>query len=112
MLSRVSDASGVTRVVASASTEGWGRESCRDVVSTAKFARPISRAAPLVRRLKAAFAAPGLQVAVDGKLVWSRVCGYTDVGPDDETAPTAPVQSLPSRDVQIEHQHCSGSDRR
>ncbi len=63
--------------------------SCRDVVSTAKFAGPISRAAPLVRRMKAAFGAPGLQVAVavDGKLVWSRVCGYADVARRTPTRP-------------------------
>ena len=79
-----------TRVEAHASTEAWGRESCRDVVSTAKFARPITRAAPLVRRMKAAFAAPGLQVAVavDGKVVWSRVCGYADVA---RLTPTRPA---------------------
>jgi serine beta-lactamase-like protein LACTB len=69
--------------------EAWGKESCRDVVSTAKFARPISRAAPLVSRMKAAFAAPGLHVAVavDGKLVWSRVCGYADVARRRPTSP-------------------------
>ena len=81
---------GATRVEAKASTHAWGRESCRDVVSTAKFARPISRAAPLVRRMQAAFAAPGLQVAVavDGKLVWSRVCGYANVARRTPTKPT------------------------
>ena len=67
-----------TQVGAKASTEAWGKQSCRDVVSTAKFAGPIGRAAPLVKRMKAAFAAPGLQVAVavDGDVVWSE-CAAT-----------------------------------
>jgi CubicO group peptidase (beta-lactamase class C family) len=79
-----------TRVDAHPRTEAWSTESCRDVVSTAKFARPIARAGPLVRRMKAAFAAPGLQVAVavDGKLVWSRVCGYANVARRTPTRPT------------------------
>ena len=85
----VAVAYGITRVEAKASAHAWGRESCRDVVSTAKFARAISRAAPLVKRMKAAFAAPGLQVAVavDGKIVWSRVCGYADVARRTPTGP-------------------------
>ena len=78
-----------TQVGANASAEAWGKQSCRDVVSTAKFAGPIGRAAPLVKRMKAAFAAPGLQVAVavDGDVVWSRVCGYADVTRRRPTGP-------------------------
>ena len=39
--------------------------------------------------MQTAFAAPGLQVAVavDGKLVWSRVCGYADVARHRPTGP-------------------------
>jgi CubicO group peptidase (beta-lactamase class C family) len=86
----VAVAYGVTQVEAHTRTEAGGKESCRDIVTTARFARPINRGAPLVRRMKAAFAAPGLQVAVaiDGKLVWSRVCGYADVGRRAPTRPT------------------------
>ncbi len=78
-----------TQVGAKASAEAWGKQSCRDVVSTAKFAGPIGRATPLVKRMKAAFAAPGLQVAVavDGDVVWSRVCGYADVTRRRPTGP-------------------------
>ena len=85
----VAVATGVMRVEAGGSTEAWGRNSCRDVLSTAKFAGPIRRAAPLVSRMKASFAAPGLQVAVavDGRLVWSRVCGYADVARGTPTRP-------------------------
>ena len=36
-----------TQVGAKASTEAWGIQSCRNVVSTAKFAGPIGRAARL-----------------------------------------------------------------
>ena len=85
----VAVATGVMRVEAGGSTEAWGRKSCRDVLSTAKFAGQIRRAAPLVSRMKASFAAPGLQVAVavDGRLVWSRVCGYADVARRTPTRP-------------------------
>lgn len=71
---------GFTRGTTSAHAPPWRHDSCRDVVSASRFARPIARARPLVSRLKAAFGAPGLQVAVavDGKVVWSRVCGFAD----------------------------------
>jgi serine beta-lactamase-like protein LACTB len=81
---------GLTRVEPQSRSQAWRKESCRDVVSTAKFERPIGSAAPLVSRMKTAFAAPGLQVAVavDGRLVWSRVCGYADVARRTPTRPT------------------------
>ena len=42
-----------------------------------------------MKQMKAAFAAPGLQVAVavDGDVVWSRVCGYADVTRRRPTGP-------------------------
>ena len=63
------------------STAPWSAASCRDTVSTPRFAGPIAAARPLVSRLKSAFAAPGLQVAVavDGTVVWSRLCGFADL---------------------------------
>src|SRR5687768_3973722 len=59
----------------------WTAESCRDAVSAPRYAGPIAAARPLVSRLKSAFAAPGLQiaVAVDGTVVWSRLCGFADL---------------------------------
>jgi CubicO group peptidase (beta-lactamase class C family) len=85
----VAVADGVTRDAADTRAEAWDAASCRDVVSTARFAGAANRAAPLVSRMKAAFAAPGLQVAVavDGKVVWSRVCGYADVARRVRTGP-------------------------
>jgi serine beta-lactamase-like protein LACTB, mitochondrial len=71
---------GFTRGTTSAQAPQWRNDSCRDVVAASRFARPIARAQPLVSRMKSAFGAPGLQVAVavDGKVVWSRVCGLAD----------------------------------
>jgi len=68
----------------------WAKNSCRDAVAAAEFARPIGRARPLVARMKTAFGAPGLQlaVAVDGKIVWSRVCGLADVARSTATTRT------------------------
>jgi CubicO group peptidase (beta-lactamase class C family) len=53
---------------------------CRDWVAARTYAKEIAAARPLVRRLKRAFAAPGLSIAVaaDGKLVWSESCGFAD----------------------------------
>jgi serine beta-lactamase-like protein LACTB, mitochondrial len=74
---------------APADADAWGRESCRDVVAAGKYAGPIKRAAPLVSRMKKAFAAPGLQVAVavDGRIVWLRVCGFANVARRTPTSP-------------------------
>ena len=53
---------------------------CRDWVSSPEFEAQIAAARPLVARMKSAFAAPGLGVAVaaDGKVVWSSTCGFAD----------------------------------
>jgi hypothetical protein len=40
-------------------------------------------------------------------MVAARAAGQLAFAADDETAPTALVQSFPSRDVQIELQHCT-----
>ena len=59
----------------------WTAQSCQAVVVHPRFAAPVRAARRLVPRMKKAFAAPGLQmaVAVDGKVVWSEVCGFADV---------------------------------
>ena len=59
----------------------WAGESCKAVVLEPRFAAPARAARRLVPRMKRAFGAPGLQmsVAVDGKVVWSEVCGFADV---------------------------------
>jgi serine beta-lactamase-like protein LACTB, mitochondrial len=53
---------------------------CRDWLSASSFKHQIAAARPLVARLKSAFAAPGVAVAVaaDGKLVWSSTCGFAN----------------------------------
>jgi CubicO group peptidase (beta-lactamase class C family) len=59
----------------------WTKQSCKAVVLNPRFAAPVRAVRRLVPRMKEAFAAPGLQmaVAVDGKVVWSEVCGFADV---------------------------------
>ena len=54
---------------------------CRDWVAAPAYRRPIAAARMLVPKMKRAFAAPGLSVAVaaDGKLVWSESCGFADL---------------------------------
>jgi serine beta-lactamase-like protein LACTB, mitochondrial len=54
---------------------------CRDWIAAREYAKEIAAARPLVLRMKRAFAAPGLAVAVaaDGKLVWSETCGFADL---------------------------------
>jgi serine beta-lactamase-like protein LACTB, mitochondrial len=56
-----------------------GRE-CREWVAAAPYRREIASARKLVPRMKRAFAAPGLSIAIaaDGKLVWSESCGFAD----------------------------------
>jgi CubicO group peptidase (beta-lactamase class C family) len=80
-LAVMAGAAGLFAAVGREAPPAWRADSCRDAVTTPKFAGPIARARPQVSRLKSAFAAPGLQVAVavDGELVWSRVCGFADV---------------------------------
>ena len=54
---------------------------CREWLAAQGYAREIAAVKPLVPRMKRAFAAPGLSVAIaaDGKLVWSESCGLADV---------------------------------
>ena len=54
---------------------------CRDWVEASAYRGPIAAARMLVPKMKRAFAAPGLSVAVaaDGKLVWSESCGFADL---------------------------------
>ena len=81
---------GLTRGETSSQASRWHGDSCRDAVADSRFARPIASARPLVDRMKAAFAAPGLQVAVavEGKVVWSRFCGFSDVANRTPTTAT------------------------
>lgn len=53
---------------------------CRDWVAARTYAKEITAVRPLVQKMKRAFAAPGLSVAVaaNGKLVWSESCGFAD----------------------------------
>ena len=53
---------------------------CRDWVVARRSRREIASARRLVPRMKRAFAAPGLSIAIaaDGKLVWSESCGFAD----------------------------------
>lgn len=55
---------------------------CRYWVTTRAYARETAAVQPLVSRMKRAFAAPGISVAIaaDGKLVWSASCGFADLG--------------------------------
>lgn len=54
---------------------------CRDWVIAKEYAKEIATVRPLVAKMKRAFAAPGLSVAIaaDGRLVWSESCGLADV---------------------------------
>jgi serine beta-lactamase-like protein LACTB len=54
---------------------------CRDWVTTRAYARETAAVRPLVSRMKRAFGAPGISVAIaaDGKLVWSASCGFADL---------------------------------
>jgi serine beta-lactamase-like protein LACTB len=51
---------------------------CRDWIAARAYAKEIAAVRPLVARMKRAFGAPGLAVAVaaDGRLVWSETCGF------------------------------------
>jgi serine beta-lactamase-like protein LACTB len=53
---------------------------CREWLAARPYRREIAVVRKLVPRMKRAFAAPGLSVAVaaDGKLVWSESCGFAD----------------------------------
>jgi serine beta-lactamase-like protein LACTB len=54
---------------------------CRDWVAAQAYRAEIRSVRGLVPRMKRAFAAPGLSIAIaaDGKLVWSQSCGFADV---------------------------------
>jgi serine beta-lactamase-like protein LACTB len=54
---------------------------CRDWVVAKTYRREIASVRPLVGKMKRAFAAPGLSVAIaaDGRLIWSQSCGFADV---------------------------------
>ena len=54
---------------------------CREWIVDARYRAEIDRVRPLVPKMKRAFAAPGLSVAIaaDGKLVWSESCGFADL---------------------------------
>ena len=53
---------------------------CREWFAAKPYRREIASARKLVPRMKRAFAAPGLSIAIaaDGKLVWSESCGFAD----------------------------------
>jgi CubicO group peptidase (beta-lactamase class C family) len=55
--------------------------SCRDWLADPAYRTEINSARALVARMKRAFAAPGLSVAVaaDERLVWSESCGFADI---------------------------------
>jgi CubicO group peptidase (beta-lactamase class C family) len=55
---------------------------CREWFAAKPYRREIASARKLVPRMKRAFAAPGLSIAIaaDGKLVWSESCGFADRG--------------------------------
>jgi serine beta-lactamase-like protein LACTB len=55
---------------------------CREWVAAKPYRREIARARKLIPRMKRAFAAPGLSVAIaaEGRLVWSESCGFADRG--------------------------------
>jgi serine beta-lactamase-like protein LACTB len=55
---------------------------CTDWLVDPRYRAQVDRVRPLVRRMKRAFAAPGLSVAVAvrGKLVWGAGCGLADRG--------------------------------
>jgi serine beta-lactamase-like protein LACTB, mitochondrial len=60
--------------------EGKAAGACRDWIAARGFAKEIAAVRPLVLRMKRAFGAPGLAVAVaaGGRLVWSETCGFAD----------------------------------
>lgn len=53
---------------------------CREWVAAKAYRREIASVRKLVPRMKRAFAAPGLSIAIaaNGKLVWSESCGLAD----------------------------------
>jgi serine beta-lactamase-like protein LACTB, mitochondrial len=76
---------GLAVVVSATACGGSPREAvagtCREWVAAPAYAPEIAQARPLVARMRRAFAAPGLSVAVgaNGTLVWSESCGWADL---------------------------------
>jgi serine beta-lactamase-like protein LACTB, mitochondrial len=64
------------------SSAGERAGQCREWLAARPYRREIAGARRLVLRMKRAFAAPGLSIAIaaDGKLVWSESCGFSDRG--------------------------------
>jgi serine beta-lactamase-like protein LACTB len=62
------------------SAEGEAADGCREWLVAREYVKEIAAVRPLVLRMKRAFAAPGLGVAIGarGKLVWSQTCGFAD----------------------------------
>jgi serine beta-lactamase-like protein LACTB, mitochondrial len=60
--------------------EGKPAGACRHWIAARAYAKEIAAVRPLVLRMKRAFGAPGVGVAVaaDGRLVWSETCGFAD----------------------------------
>jgi serine beta-lactamase-like protein LACTB, mitochondrial len=54
---------------------------CHDWFASPAYRREINSVRTLIPKMKRAFAAPGLSVAIaaDGKLVWSQSCGFADL---------------------------------
>jgi serine beta-lactamase-like protein LACTB, mitochondrial len=54
---------------------------CRQWLAAPAYRREIDSVRPLVPKMKRAFAAPGLSIAIaaNGKLVWSESCGFADL---------------------------------
>ncbi|HZB23943.1 MAG TPA: serine hydrolase domain-containing protein [Gaiellaceae bacterium] len=54
---------------------------CREWFTDARYRAEIERVRPLVPKMKRAFGAPGLSIAIaaNGELVWSESCGFADV---------------------------------
>ena len=64
------------------SSAGGRAGECREWFAARLYRREIASVRKLVPRMKRAFAAPGLSIAIaaDGKLVWSESCGFADRG--------------------------------
>jgi serine beta-lactamase-like protein LACTB len=60
--------------------EGTSTGACRQWLADREFSKEIAKVRPLVPRMKRAFGAPGVAVAVaaKGRLLWSETCGFAD----------------------------------
>jgi serine beta-lactamase-like protein LACTB len=70
----------ITGASGSASAEAKPAGGCREWLVARDYGREIAAVRPLVLKMKRAFAAPGLGVAIGagGKLVWSQTCGFAN----------------------------------